>query len=146
MMAIERERDYAELYRDVGPQLWRAILVYAGGPFARAIESDGVIRRPFPWLYRTAFRIAAAELRREDAPLPVAEAGFDDSATDDLMGALRQLSPSQRAAVFLHYRADLPVREVARLMGTSSAAVKVHLHRGRNRLPQILGTEEVTDA
>lgn len=156
-MAIERERDYAALYREVGPQLWRAILVYSGGrreiaddavgeAFARAIESDGVIQRPFPWLYRTAFRIAAAELRREDAPLPVAEARFDDPATDDLMRALRQLSPSQRAAVFLHYQADLPVLEVARLMGTSSAAVKVHLHRGRKRLRQVLGTEEVSDA
>jgi hypothetical protein len=54
--AIERERDYAALYREVGPQLWRAILVYTGGrrevaddavgeAFARAMESDGVIRR-----------------------------------------------------------------------------------------------------
>lgn len=128
----------------MGPQLWRAILVYAGGrrevaddavgeAFARAIESDGVIRRPFRWLYRTAFRIAAAELRREEAPLSPVEARFDDPATDDLMRALRRLSPSQRAAVFLHYQADLPVQEVARLMGTSSAAVKVHLHRGRTR-------------
>ena len=158
-MTIDRQRDYAALYREVGPQLWRAILIYSGGrrevaddavgeAFARAIASDGVIRRPFPWLYRTAFRIAAAELRREDPPLPLplAEPRFDDPATDDLMQALRRLSPSQRAAGFLHYEADLPVREVARLMGTSTAAVKVHLHRGRNRLRQLLGTEEVADA
>ncbi len=154
---MEGEQDYATLFREVGPQLWRAILVYAGGrrevaddavgeAFARAIESDGVIRRPFPWLYRTAFRIAAAELRREGTTFPLAEMYLDDPATGDLMRALRRLSPAQRAAVFLHYEADLPVREVARLMGTSSAAVKVHLHRGRNRLRQILGTEEVDDA
>ncbi len=154
---MEGEQDYATLFREVGPQLWRAILVYAGGrrevaddavgeAFARAIESDGVIRRPFPWLYRTAFRIAAAELRREGTTFPLAELYLDDPATGDLMRALRRLSPAQRAAVFLHYEADLPVREVARLMGTSSAAVKVHLHRGRNRLRQILGTEEVDDA
>lgn len=152
----DRERDYAALYREVGPQLWRAILVYAGGrrevaddavgeAFARAIESDGTIRRPFPWLYRTAFRIAAAELRRGDTPLPEAEARYEDVGTADLMEALRRLSPSQRAAVYLHYQADLPVREVARLMATSSAAVKVHLHRGRNRLRHILGDEEVKD-
>jgi len=154
---MEGEQDYATLFREVGPQLWRAILVYAGGrrevaddavgeAFARAIESDGVIRRPFPWLYRTAFRIAAAELRREGTTFPLAELYLDDPATGDLMRALRRLSPAQRAAVFLHYEADLPVREVARLMGTSSAAVKVHLHRGRNRLRQILGAEEVDDA
>ena len=154
--AIDEERDYAALYREVGPQLWRAILVYAGGrrevaddavgeAFARAIESDGTIRRPVPWLYRTAFRIAASELRRGDPSLPEAEARYDDVGTADLMQALRRLSPSQRAAVYLHYQADLPVREVARLMGTSSAAVRVHLHRGRNRLRQIMGPEEVND-
>lgn len=153
---INRERDYAALYREVGPQLWRAILVYAGGrrdvaddavgeAFVRAMESDGSIRRPFPWLYRTAFRIAAAELRRTTDTFPAGDVPSDDVATADLMQALRRLSPGQRAAVYLHYQADLPVREVARMMGTSSAAVKVHLHRGRNRLRQILGTEEVDD-
>lgn len=153
---VDRERDYAALYREIGPQLWRAILVYAGGrrdvaddavgeAFVRAMESDGAIRKPFPWLYRTAFRIAAAELRRADIPLPLNDVGYDDVATADLMQALRRLTPSQRAAVYLHYQADLPVREVARLMGSSSAAVKVHLHRGRNRLRQILGAEEVND-
>jgi RNA polymerase sigma-70 factor (ECF subfamily) len=150
------ERDYSALYREIGPQLWRAVLVYAGGrrevaddavgeAFARAIESDRSIRRPFPWLYKTAFRIAAAELRRESSAMDEADVHLDDPATGDLLRAMRRLSPSQRAAVFLHYQADLPVREVARLMGTSSAAVKVHLHRGRNRLREILGPEEVND-
>jgi RNA polymerase sigma-70 factor (ECF subfamily) len=154
---VERERDYASLWCEIGPQLWRAILVYSGGrreiaddavgeAFVRAIESNGAIRRPFPWLYRTAFRIAAAELRGELPRLEPVEIHVDDPATGDLMRALRRLSPSQRAAVFLHYHADLPVREVANLMGTSSAAVKVHLHRGRNRLRHILGAEEVDDA
>lgn len=153
---MEENRDYAALYREVGPQLWRAILAYSGGrrevaddavgeAFARAIENDGHIRRPFPWLYRTAFRIAAADMRRKTGPMSTDEVYVDDPATGDLMIAMRRLSPSQRAAVFLHYQADLPVREVARLMGTSVAAVKVHLHRGRSRLRELLGTEEVDD-
>jgi RNA polymerase sigma-70 factor, ECF subfamily len=150
------ERDYTALYREIGPQLWRAVLAYAGGrrevaddavgeAFARAIERDRSIGRPFPWLYRTAFRIAAAELRREGTATDTADVHLDAPASGDLFRAMRRLSPSQRAAVFLHYQADLPVREVARLMGTSSAAVKVHLHRGRNRLREILGPEEVDD-
>jgi RNA polymerase sigma-70 factor (ECF subfamily) len=60
----------------------------------------------------------------------------------DLLRALRHLSPAQRAAVYLHYQADLPVREVARLTGTSSASVKVHLSRGRKRLAEMLGEDE----
>jgi Tol biopolymer transport system component len=49
---MDRDRDYAALLREVGPQLWRAIFAYSGGrrevaddavgeAFARAIESDG---------------------------------------------------------------------------------------------------------
>jgi DNA-directed RNA polymerase specialized sigma24 family protein len=48
--------------------------------------------------------------------------------------------------VYLHYQADLPVAEVARLIGTSTAAVKVHLMRGRRRLAELLGDDEVVDA
>ena len=62
------------------------------------------------------------------------------------MVALRRLTPSQRAAVYLHYRADLPVREVAQVMGTSSAAVKVHLMRGRRRLAELLRESEEVEA
>jgi RNA polymerase sigma-70 factor (ECF subfamily) len=151
---MTRERhDLATVYRDLGPQLWRSLFAYSGGrreiaddavaeAFARAIESDGRIRDPYPWLYRTAFRIAAAELRRERRSGELVDTWSEEGIPPDVTVALRRLSPSQRAAVFLHYEADLPVREVARLMGTSSAAVKVHLHRGRNRLREILGAEE----
>jgi RNA polymerase sigma-70 factor (ECF subfamily) len=48
--------------------------------------------------------------------------------------------------VYLHYQADLPVADVARMMGTSSAAVKVHLMRGRRRLAALLADEENVDA
>ena len=72
---LTAERDYAALYRAVGPALWQAIYAYSGGQrdladdavaeaFARAIQYDRGIRRPSSWLYRTAFRIAAAEIRR----------------------------------------------------------------------------------
>jgi DNA-directed RNA polymerase specialized sigma24 family protein len=36
--------------------------------------------------------------------------------------------------VFLHYFADLPLREVARLSGAPVATVKVRLHRARRLL------------
>jgi DNA-directed RNA polymerase specialized sigma24 family protein len=52
------------------------------------------------------------------------------------------LSDGQRAAVILHYYADLRVRDVAAVMGTSPAAVKVSLMRARRRLRALL---EVSD-
>jgi RNA polymerase sigma factor (sigma-70 family) len=152
------EHDYAALYRAVGPALWHAIYAYAGGlrevaddavaeAFARAIQHDRGIRRPPSWLYRTAFRIAAAELRRRSTLTEMGDPPVEaPPEAAEILTALRRLSPSQRAAVYLHYQADLPVREVAHLMGTSAGAVKVHLHRGRKRLRELLGTEEAPNA
>jgi RNA polymerase sigma factor (sigma-70 family) len=156
VLEVDAGPDYAALYREIGPQLWRAILAYSGGrrhvaddavgeAFARAMESRTSIRSPFPWLYRTAFRIAAAELRRDVREGPEDGVHHDDSATGDLWRAMRRLSPKSRAAIYLHYQADLPVREVARLMGSSVPAVKVQLHRGRARLRELLGEEESDD-
>jgi len=156
--AVELDRRFA----DVAPGLWRTLYAFTAGrravaddavaePFARLLERAHSIRDPVPWLYRTALRIAAAELRRERAERSAPPQAQPDAATardglGDLVPALRQLSPAQRAAVVLHYEADLPVRDVASQMGTSVAAVKVHLFRGRRRLRELLGAEEVTDA
>jgi RNA polymerase sigma-70 factor, ECF subfamily len=152
--------DLERLFKDVAPGLWRTVYAYAAGrpavaddavaeAFARALERADTIRDPVPWLYRTAFRIAAAELKRERAEQPPRSspdvAAMTPAGLADLLPALRQLSPAQRAAVVLHYEADLPVRDVARQMGTSVAAVKVHLFRGRRRLRELLGGQEADD-
>jgi RNA polymerase sigma-70 factor, ECF subfamily len=110
--------------------------------FARAMERAGQIRDPVAWLYRTAFRIAADDLRRGERDLVLEQQAVAAAGLGDLLPALRQLSPAQRAAVVLHYEADLSVREVARQMGTSIAAVKVHLFRGRRRLRDLLDEKE----
>jgi RNA polymerase sigma-70 factor (ECF subfamily) len=150
---------YEGLFRDVGPGLWRTLYAFAAGrgavaddavaeAFARALERTDEIRDPVPWLYRTAFRLAAAELRRErrETEQPGGGPLQSEDGLSGLVPALRQLSTAQRAAVVLHYEADLSIREVARRMGTSVAAVKVHLFRGRRRLRELLGAEEVDDA
>jgi RNA polymerase sigma-70 factor, ECF subfamily len=151
--------DYEQVFRDAAPGLWRTIYAFAAGrravaddvvaeAFARALERAGQIRDPVPWLYRTAFRLAAEDLRRERRePEPEADrAAVPAAGLAALVPALRQLSPAQRAAVVMHYEADLPVREIARRMGTSGGAVKVHLLRGRRRLRELLGDEEADDA
>lgn len=157
-----RAVDYEQVFRDAAPGLWRAIYAFAAGQrgvaddavaeaFARALERADRIRDPLPWLYRTAFRLAAEDLRQERRERPEPESGREQppasaAGLGALVPALRQLSPAQRAAIVLHYEADLPVRDVARQMGTSAAAVKVHLFRGRRRLRELLGDEEVDDA
>ena len=58
-----------------------------------------------------------------------------------LRAALAKLPTRARAAVALHYLADLPVSEVARVMGISENTTKGHLKAGLARLRKELGDE-----
>jgi RNA polymerase sigma-70 factor, ECF subfamily len=150
--------DFDRLFSEEGPGLWRTIYAFTGGrreiaeeavaeSFARAIAHATRIRDPLAWIYRTAFRLAREELQRERRPAPEIEPGSDEpSRLLELIRALRELSPHQRAAIVLRYEADLSIAEVADRMGIAAPTVRVHLFRGRRRLRELLGTEEVTDA
>ena len=90
------------------------------------------------WVWTVAFRLAAAELRRPSLPENVAEDKALDAELPDLVRALRELPPKQRLAVVLHDYADRPTREVAAVLGASTATVRVHLSQGRRRLRGLL--------
>jgi RNA polymerase sigma-70 factor, ECF subfamily len=151
---VDEEQRFDELDRRAGPRLWRAVLAYTGGrreltddvvaeAFARTLERAATVRSFEPYLYRIAFRLAAGELRRTPTVAEVPDKAWEhERDLSELFDAMRVLSPGQRAAVFLRYQADLPVVEVARLMGTSSAVVRVHLMRGRRRLAELLGGDD----
>jgi RNA polymerase sigma-70 factor (ECF subfamily) len=145
--------DFGALFHSDGPGLWRTIYAFTGGrrdiaddvtaeAFARGIAHTDTIREPVPWLYRTAFRLAQDELRREGRRAEATVGVQEPPEVEGLMAALRQLSPNQRAAIVLRYEADLPVEEVARRMGVSQPTVRVHIHRGRARLRQLLGADD----
>jgi RNA polymerase sigma-70 factor (ECF subfamily) len=150
--------DFDALFRESGAGVFRTLYAYTGGrkdvaeeamaeAFARALARSGAIRDPVAWVYRTAFRLANEELRaerRRGAPPPDAETPPPELT--GLIDALRRLSPNQRAAIVLRHVLDLEVAEVARRMGVAAPTVRVHLHRGRKRLRELLGDEEVDDA
>ncbi len=55
-----------------------------------------------------------------------------------LIGRLHDLSPQQRTALVLRYGHDLPVADVAQLLGVELATVKTHLVRGLARLRDLM--------
>ena len=152
---VEGEHDFDRLFREDGPGVWRTMVAFTGGrrgiaeeaiaeAFARALQHASGICDPIAWIYRTAFRIAREELKLDARRGVATEGSAEDAAgTGELLRALRELSPNQRAAIVLRYEADLPVDEVAHRMGIAAPTVRVHLHRGRARLRELLGTEEV---
>jgi len=110
--------------------------------FTRAVDHQNEIRDLSAWVWRVSFRLAAAELRErtnESDAYSDEDLAIIDSDVPDLVRALRELPPKQRLAVVLHDYADRPTREVADILGSSSATVRVHLSQGRRRLRDLLG-------
>jgi RNA polymerase sigma-70 factor (ECF subfamily) len=91
-------------------------------------------------VWRAAFRIAAGELKNRRRAHPAARASAYEmpEPPHDLIAALAKLSPKQRKALILRYYAGYSTHEVARILGSSSATIRVHLSQGRRRLQRLL--------
>lgn len=149
----EIQGDVEALYRSEGARLWSAVRGYSGDAgiaddavaeaFAQLLRRGDEVRNPGAWVWTTAFRAAARELQQRRATVPdPPESPYDPAMSDQrVLSAIAQLSDRQRAAVVLHYYADRPVKEVADLLGSTTAAVGVHLFRARKHLRDLLGDD-----
>jgi RNA polymerase sigma factor (sigma-70 family) len=91
-----------------------------------------------PWLYRLVVRACYAEARQRRRTIGLANlavirsvheqpiAQVDDH--DQLERGFRRLSPEQRTVVVLHFYLDLPLTEVAGIMGIPEGTVRSRLH------------------
>ena len=147
--AIERA------YRDEGERLWRAVFAFAGDrqiaddavaeAFAQALRRGGALREPARWVWTVAFRIARGELaqRRTAQQIDAIDSSYElPDHADEVVRALAKLSPKQRSAVVLHHYAGYPVKEIAKMLDSTNAAIKVHLSQGRKRLRVLLEVGE----
>ncbi len=152
--AESAEHDLGQVYLDEGQRLWRAVFAFArdreiasdavAEAFAQCLRRGDAVRDPRAWVWRVAFRIAAGELkergRRGSAP---ADPAYElPEEVGPLMTAIGTLPPQQRAALVLRHYAGYETREVARIIGTSQATVRVHLSRGRKRLRELLEDDD----
>ena len=109
--------------------------------FAQALGHRGEIEAPDRWIWRAAFRIAAGELKERrrvvSDELWAPSIGMPEPVTD-LVRALHTLTPNQRASAVLSLYADMPTRDVARILACSQATVRVHLSQAKRRLRALL--------
>ena len=102
--------------------------------------------RPDAWVRRVAIRLAVRGLKRDELWRSVRSLFVpQERAADtdpDVAEAIGQLPRAQRAAIVLYYYEDQPVAEIASVLGCSESTVRVHLHRGRQRLAHLLGEED----
>ncbi len=97
------------------------------------------------WFYRIAVREAMRLDRKRalasaftDELVAVADPG-DSIERLDVHRALGRLSRAQRAAVVLHYYAEMNSREIAAVLRVPDSTVRFHLVRARRKLEALLG-------
>jgi RNA polymerase sigma-70 factor, ECF subfamily len=143
------EQTVESVYREQGTRLWRAVFAYTGDrevaddavaeAFTQLLHRGDEIREADKWVWKVAFRIAARQLKERGHDRPQREGSYQmPEPALDLVRALARLTPRQRQAIVLHHYADYPVKDVARIVGTSGGAVRVHLSLGRKRLRELL--------
>ena len=103
--------------------------------------------KPGAWVRRVTVNLSISRKRRVVAE---AKALLRLGPTEDSLGdpppdhrrvweAVAELSPKQRSVVSLHYLEDMALNEIARVLDMAESTVRVHLHRARARLAELLG-------
>lgn len=160
------------LYRDVAPVVLRFLRARGapdpedllGDVFVRVVRKigtfDGVEEEFRAWVFTIA-RNRLVDRRRQESRRPV-ECEADlipevSAAPDDTEGevaarlgdervrkALERLTPDQRDVLLLRIIADLPIEEVATVLGKPTSAVKSLQHRGLAALRRFSVEEDVS--
>ncbi len=125
-----------EAAKDLFQEVW--LKVYLGLPSLRE-------PRKFPaWLKTLVHRTILDHLRARERgeTVPLAEepnSGTKDSTTKlEARELLKLLSSRERYVFYLRYFEGLSVKEIAAQLGWSLSAVKMTLHRGKQKLRRIL--------
>lgn len=151
--------EYSAFFRAEFPRVQRTIeLMLRDHGRAEEITQDAFVQllkhwnkvsgyeRPDAWVRRVAIRLASRSARRDRLfgllRFDVAAQADPPDGHYDVPTAISRLSTSQRAAIVLHYYEDRPVSDIAEILGCAEPTARVHLHRGRRRLAQLLKEDD----
>lgn len=154
-----RVQGFDDLYAAAYPRLVAELTLITGSApeaedvvqeaFARALGRWRAVRNldePSAWVRRVALRLAVSRWRRHQvaaaglqrlraAPALPKEPDLEDVY---LLALMASVPLQQRAALVLHYLLDLPLAEIAEILGVPIGTVKSRLARGRVALAREL--------
>ena len=132
---LQSTADAEDVYQDVFLRLFRQDCAGWDSAHLRA------------WLLRAAVNrcadVGRFRLRRGTVPLETAaeQAAPEDGAAA-LWAAVGRLPVKLRTVVHLHYAEGYSTEEIAAMLSIPPATVRTRLHRGREKLKDILGGDE----
>ena len=100
------------------------------------------------WLFTIAYRLIVSSYRKKKparldsrtCAAMVDGQSHDDAPMDWLWELAEALDPSAHTVLWLRYKQDMDISEIARVMNRSTLAVRVLLHRARRRLADHMET------
>jgi RNA polymerase sigma-70 factor (ECF subfamily) len=157
-MTMERVR---QVYETDHARLWRSVYGFARSrhvadeavaeTFAQALRRGDELRDVQAWVWRTAFNIARGELQRASTRA----GGLHDDVADwsservdegpglsNLMDSLSALSEDDREILVLCHVGGWTAGELGPILGESSGALRVRLHRATKRARALLDGED----
>ncbi len=171
--AQQHDREaFAKLYEDYFDKIYRYIAIRIGDKaeaedltqqvFMKALKSISSFKwRNVPfgaWLFRIAHNQVVDHLRKKTRrpsvpldgvqlisgsnPQETAERGYD---TEQLIVATRQLTPAQQQVISLRFAGELPIAQVAKVMGRSQGAVKALQHSAIAALRKVMSVGQDDD-
>ncbi|WP_326708045.1 RNA polymerase sigma factor [Streptomyces sp. NBC_01474] len=128
-----------------------ALRVYKRWPYIEASANPlGLVHKIVHdcWIdhYRSQARRAGREVLADDLQPYVSDGGTVDELLklrgyeqlDEAMSTLERTAPTQERCIRLHYLEDLPPVEIAERIGSTPAAVRTNLSKGRQNLRRLL--------
>jgi RNA polymerase sigma-70 factor, ECF subfamily len=140
-------------YRRISERLWRTLFGYSGDEsiaseavaeaYTQALRRGPAIDDVDAWVWKAAFAIARgllAQRTRDQAARPIGDQPGEhvDWSLAEFLDQLAVLSDQQRAVVVLRYVGGLQGPQIARLLDTTPATVRVQLHRAQSTLRAVL--------
>lgn len=138
---VDRPEDAGDIVAEVFLVVWRRLGHVPSGDGTR------------PWLYGVARRVLANHRRgegrrhrlgdrlRRDLAVVVPDCSDDVVVREDVASAMRRLSARDEEILQLHLWEGLAPREIAEVLGLTTAVVRPRLSRARARLRQLLGND-----
>lgn len=135
-----------DLLQDTYLKAWRHLDGYRGDGSLLSWLRGIALRLVLDWrrgLGRRLRQMVTLHREEGDLEIPAPERGESldaglSVAGQAFQGALRQLSPLQRACLVLHELEELPFADVAREVGCAEATARVHHHRATQRMRRLL--------
>lgn len=94
------------------------------------------------WLIRTAVNLcldySKSAFRRTSVPLQKDITAMPQRETSEVLDAVRQLPERDRYAIYLYYYEDMPIKEIAQILGERNGTITSRLSRARKKLKLLL--------